>query len=289
MQKLGKRYFPIILVLPCIVYLLCITIFPLIYSLYLSFHSWDLAQPARGVVFVGLENYTSILGKDKRFWDTLVNTLTILTGAISIEVLLGLGLALLMNRKIKGAGIIKTLMIVPIFVTPIVVGAIGRMLFYELFGPINYLLHLSIGTTYNWLTDPLLARITVILLDIWQWTPFTFLILLAGVQNLPLEPFEAAKIDGASRWMIFKSLTFPLLKPLIIVILLIRAMDLFKLFDPIWLLTYGGPGIATETSTFYTYFTGFTYWRIGYTAALSWLGLFIIIIISQLLIKSIRR
>jgi multiple sugar transport system permease protein len=163
------------------------------------------------------------------------------------------------------------------------------MIFNELYGVMNYLSYIVAGIRLNWLTDPNIVKLTVVVADVWEWTPFVFLVSLAGLMSIPQAPLEAAEIDGASKVQIFRYITLPLLKPVLIIVLLIRVMDLFKLFDVIWLLTYGGPGIATETTSLYAFFTAFSYFRLGYASAISYILLFIIALISTAIIRMIRR
>jgi len=206
-----------------------------------------------------------------------------------LELVIGLGLALLLNRKIMGKRIITSLLITPVMISPIVTGLIWRMLYHEKYGAINgFLRMIGINAEWAWLADPNLAVLAVILTDVWEWTPLVMMVLLAGLQSISLEPYESARIDGASPLQIFAYITLPLIRLPILAVVLIRVIDTIKLFDIIYVLTMGGPGGRTETISFYAYLVGFRYFRMGYAAALSYLILIITIILSTIFIRLMR-
>jgi len=241
-------------------------------------------------IFNGLSNYKEALFGDARVWSSLKNTFFIGIPAILLEFLIGLGLALLLNRGIIGKKIITSLLILPVMMPPIVAGLIWRILYHEKYGAINGVLRsLGMNAQFAWLSDPKLARLAVILTDVWEWTPLMMMILLAGLQSISIESYESAKMDGASPLQIFGYITLPLLKLPIMVAILIRLIDSIKLFDIIFVLTRGGPGGKTETISYYTYLIGFRYFRMGYAAALSYLLLIITIILSILFIRVMTR
>lgn len=275
-------------VLPVIAVLLGITIFPLIYSLALSFHSCDLRLGGTWI-FAGLSNYGEALFEDGRVWSSLKNTFIIGLPAIALEFIIGLGLALLLNRKLVGKGIITSLLILPVMISPIVAGLIWRMLYHTKYGAINgFLQLLGIKLQPAWLGEPSLAVLAVIFTDVWEWTPLMMMILLAGLQSISIEPYESARIDGASRFQIFGYITLPLLRLPIIAAILIRLIDTIKLFDIVFVLTMGGPGGRTETISFYTYLVGFRYFRMGYAAALSYLLLIFTVILATFFVRVMR-
>jgi multiple sugar transport system permease protein len=275
-------------VLPVIAVLLGITVFPLIYSLALGFHSCDLRLGGTWI-FAGLSNYGEALFEDSRVWSSLKNTFIIGIPAITLEFIIGMGLALLLNRKLVGKRIITSLLILPVMISPIVAGLIWRMLYHTKYGAINGLLQLlGIKLQPAWLGDPSLAVLAVIFTDVWEWTPLVMMILLAGLQSISIEPYESARIDGASRFQIFGSITLPLLKLPIIAAILIRLIDTIKLFDIVFVLTMGGPGGRTETISFYTYLVGFRYFRMGYAAALSYLLLIFTVILATFFVRVMR-
>lgn len=273
-----------VLIIPVIGYLLSLTIFPLVYSLGLSFHSFNLANPVPGLRFVGINNFIEIF-KDVHFWAAMRNSFIYTASSVIFSFFIGFVLALLFNREIRGKNIFRTMVIIPMMLTPAVVALFWRLLLNADFGPINYYLGLIGIPRQNWLGNLSLALPTVIFVDIWQWSSFVFLILFAGLQAIPLEPLEAAKVDGASPWQILRYITVPLLKPAILVVLLLRTIDAFREFDKIYVLTLGGPGFATETLSLYTYKKGFKWFDMGYASALSYVMLIIVIIASTLFIR----
>jgi len=243
-----------------------VAIYPLGYELYLSLRSYNLLRPWYAREWVGLRNYLDILG-DPNVWHSLKLTLYFVGAAVGIEFVLGLGIALLFNRQLKGMNIFRTLIILPMAITPVAVALIWRYLVHDTFGVITYLFE-QLGWSFGWYGEVATAIPTVIIIDIWQWTPFVFLILLAGLLALPREPIESAKIDGASNFQIFVYITMPLMKPIIAIGILLRLVDALKIFDIIWVLTKGGPGHATEVYNIFIYLQGFRYYNMGYAGAL---------------------
>lgn len=278
---------PYLILVPTIAFILMITIFPMVYSLYISFLDINLMKPYAKESFIGFGNYLYLL-QDGRFWNSMINTLVLTGSGVTIEFMLGLGIALLLNREIRGSRVIRTLILVPFMTTPVVIGLIWRFLYHYDLGFINYFLRLIHLPGYLWLSDKSMALKSVIIVDVWQWTPLVALILLAGLQSLPREPYEASMVDGCSLWQTFRYITFPLLSPAILVALLIRTMDAIKLYDLIYVLTGGGPGITTETISFYLYVIGFKFFYIGRASAGSYFLLIIIIMISMLYIRLLR-
>lgn len=266
----------VLLVLPTIIILVAIVIFPLIYSLNVSFRNYDIRLHLERYPFIGLGNYARMF-KDSRFFNSLVNAVLMIMGELSLQFSIGLGLALLFAQEFKGKKIILPLIILPMMVTPVVVGYMGRLLFETRSGPVNYMLNTIGIESLRWHASSQTALLTVILVDTWQWTPFVMMILLAGLLALPQEPFEGAKVDGASGWQIFKYLTLPLLKPVIALVIIIRTLDILRVFDVIYVLTMGGPGTSTENVNLYAYLSGFRYFNIGYASSMAW---FLAIILS---------
>jgi len=278
---------PYLILVPTIAFILMITIFPMVYSLYISFLDINLMKPYAEESFIGFGNYLYLL-QDGRFWNSMRNTLILTGSVVAIEFILGLGIALLLNREMRGSRVIKTLILVPFMTTPVVVGLIWRFLYHYDLGLINYFLRSIHLPGYLWLSDKSMALKSVIIVDVWQWTPLVALILLAGLQSLPREPYEASMVDGCSQLQTFRYITFPLLSPAILIALLIRTMDAIKLYDLIYVLTGGGPGITTETISFYLYVVGFKLFYIGRASAGSYLLLIILIMISTLYIRLLR-
>ena len=289
--RLWKRRVPILFVLPAAITLLAITIFPLIYELRLAFMSWELttSTPAR---FVGLQNFGKALFRDQRFWNSMGVTMRLIVFGTSIQLVAGTGLALLLNRLRRSRTILVSLFLIPVMIAPVVAGFQFRMIYHDQFGPLNYIIELVTGGRWGglaWIADPKVALFAVMFTDVWQWTPFLMLIVLAGLQSISPEMYEAAEVDGASRSQTFGRVTLPLILPVMVIGILIRAMDSFKLFDIIYLVTGGGPGDITETISFYTYLQGFKFFSVGYTAAMAFLQLIVITIIAQVFVRFQKR
>jgi multiple sugar transport system permease protein len=284
-QQDRSRY---VFLLPAVILILLFSTFPLFFSLALSFVSWDLSRLEGGVRFVGLENFVT-LASDSRFWNTARVTLFFVFGAVALEYVLGLGVALLLNQKIHFRRFFRVAFLMPMMLTPAAVGYVGRMLFNEGMGPVNDIIKHLGGPFIPWLTNPTLALPSLIFVDTWEWTPFMMIVLLAGLQSLPPEVFEAARVDGASDWQAFWHITFPLLLPTSITVILIRALEAFKLFDIVVVMTGGGPGTATETVTRYAYLVAMKYGNLGYASAIAYSLLIMVIIFSMLFLNTVRQ
>jgi multiple sugar transport system permease protein len=284
---MGHERIKFLFLLPAVIYVLALVIFPLASAIVTSF-----TNARFGVVeasFVGLRNYI-IPFNDYRFYNSLYVTLLFTAIAVPIELGLGLLLALLVNRDIRGREIIRVLLIIPLFVSPIAFALMGQVIFYEGGGGINGILKDLGLPVVRWRSDSLTAIFTVVLSDVWMWTPFAFLIILAGLQSLPKDLLEAARVDGASDIQLFKHVTLPMLTPVLLTILFFRVVDTLRLFEvPFTLLGGGGPGIATETLTVYIYKIGFRGFFFGQAAALSFIYLAIVTIIMSVLLYRVRK
>ena len=286
-QKLHKYRVAILFVLPATVTLLAITIFPLLYELRLAFMSWELAMGA-SPRFVGLQNFAKIITQDTRFWSSMRVTGILMVVGVSIQLCLGTAIALLLDRLQRWRSFMVSLFLIPVMIAPVVAGFQFRMIYHNQFGPLNYLIELLTFDHWHglaWIADPKVALFAVMMTDVWQWTPFLMLLVLAGLQTVPQQMYDAAEIDGASSWQSFWHVTVPLISAVVVVGVLIRVMDMFKLFDIIYLVTGGGPGDVTETISYYTYIKGFKAFSLGYTAAMAFLQLIVIIVISQIFLK----
>jgi multiple sugar transport system permease protein len=281
----SERALPFLLVAPTIIVLVVLSIYPLIYSVKVSLQ----AESSEGVRWT-VQNFARLF-KDDFFLSALAHTLVYAIIALTFEFLLGLGLAVLLNRKMRGRSFFRAALLVPMMLPSVVVGVVWRLMLNPNFGAINGTLQGFGANTESltWTATPTLAFASVIMVDIWQWTPFIFLILLAGLQAIPEEPYEAALIDGSSAWQTFQYVTLPLLKPAILIALLLRTMDLLRVFDQIFILTEGGPGSATETISLYIYRTAFRFGDFGYAAAMSFVLLLLTNIISMLYIRLLQR
>lgn len=259
---------------------------PIAYSIYLSFHQWKMATFREGVPFVGLDNYVQAIN-DAGFWHSLQVTTTLLVAALSIEVVLGIGLAVLLDQAFRGRRSALILLLLPMFVTNVVIGLIWRILLSFDFGVVNWLLSLAGISRVAWLGDPSLALWSLVIVDVWNTTAFVALLVLAGLASVPDEPRQAARVDGASPWQVFRFITLPLLRPVIFIAVVWRTVDLFRIFDVVWVLTGGGPYNATETISIYAYRQGFASFNLGFASAVSYLiilSLVVILAIEYLLI-----
>ncbi len=271
---------------PAISILLVFTIFPFLFSIALSFSRVSLVGGLR-LRFGGLANWSRLL-HDDRFWNSLANTLTIVGAAVAAELLLGLGLALLLNRSLRGGGVFRTIFILPMALAPIAIGYIWRMMYHETIGPLNEVLQRVGLPTVAWVSDRHVALLSVILTDVWHWTPFMFIVLLAALQALPAEVREAAQIDGTSGWQLFRHIILPMLLPAMVAVGILRMLEAFKIVDEIFIITGGGPGIATESLTLHAYYIGFLSFDLAYGATIA-LGLFLLVLVVAMAVVRLTR
>ena len=284
-SRFVDRYFDRLLVAPSILILLLVAIFPLIYLVLVSFQGITMTENSND--FIGLENYRNLL-TDTRLWAAMGHTLLFLLIALPLELLLGLFMAQLFLEKLPGRQIFIALLVLPVVISPIVAGATWALMFDNRFGPVNQILGWIAGhdVLLLWTIKPNLVYLAILIAEIWQWTPFMFLLLLAALTNVDKSQVEAASIDGAGYWRIFIKIILPTIWPVMAIALLIRALDLFRLFDVVWALTKGGPGTMTETISIFTYNLGFKQFETSYTAAVT---LLIILLLSASLMWALRR
>jgi multiple sugar transport system permease protein len=245
----------------------------------LVFFKWFLNKP-NPPSFIGLSNIQNVL-LDARFWNSLKVTLIILLIAVTIETLAGLFLSLLFRDKVYGKRIIISLLMIPIMISPMVIGIIWRFILNPEIGIANYILKMVGLQPLIWLGDIKYALSTIILIDIWQWTPFLFIIFLSGMQGISPNLYEAAEVDGASEWGLIRYITIPMLKPIMYIGILIRSIDSFKMFDLVYILTRGGPVNSTETASLYIYKTGFNFFNMGKASTMSYILLIIMTFLIQ--------
>jgi len=266
-----KRWEPFAFASPSLALIALVIIFPLAYSFWLSFRNFDLSVGPDSE-FVGGANYVEALIRDSRFVNSIWNTAIIIGPSLVLELLVGLGLALLLSRIGRGRAIITALLAIPAMVSPVMAAMAWRMMFGVKYGAINNLgrqLGL-IDVYFDWFSSPFISIVAIVLVEVWHNSAFMMLVLLAGLQSIPQELYDAGKADGAEGWRSFWYITLPLLKFTMVVGLMIRLIDLTKLFGLIFVLTFGGPGGATETVAFSTYLAGFNDFRMSYAAALSY-------------------
>lgn len=256
------------------------------YSIYLATRNISLIKPDS--IFVGLDNFRDLL-KDERAWSSMWKTLKFSVSATVIELLLGLGLALFLNRSFPGRSVVRALLLIPMIMTPVVAGLIWRVFYDPNNGLINYYLG-QIGIhPQDWLGSVGSAMFSVVLADVWQWTPFIFLILASSMDSLPNEPIEAANVDGANKFQIFWHVTLPMLKPALAIAFLLRFIDSIKQFDLIYVMTRGGPSLATETANMYAYTQGFNNFNISYAATINFFVTILIIAVIAIVFSVFAR
>lgn len=284
----SDRHFKWLLVAPAVLLILALSIYPLIYSLVVSFINFDFQVP--GHAFVGFKNFERVIFDPVARW-SLVLTAFLSFSSVAIEFILGLAVALTMMRSFPGRGLVMSILIVPLFISPVIVGQTFTLLLQRPFGPTNYVLSAILGdeVTISWLTESPYIYFSLILADVWQWTPFMFVILLAGLTAIPPNLYEAAELDGVGSWQVFWSITVPHLGPMILLAITFRLLDAIRLFDTIFIMTGGGPGTSTYTASYYLYTIGFTQFHLSQATAGSWLFLIFTALVVVFLVKRLLK
>ena len=258
-------------------------IYPLVQATILSFQDWQLGTPLSSADWVGWKNYEFLLN-DPRMWSSTVVTLVFAAAVVSIEMVLGVSLALLLDRPLRGMTVFRTIFILPMMVAPIVVGLVWRFMYDEQFGTLNKLLNAVGLDGLPWLSSPDWALPAIILADVWQWTPFVFILTLAALQGLPRSVMDAARMDGATPLQTVFHIKLPLIVPVLVVTLLLRLIDAFKVLEVIFIMTDGGPAASTEVLALHLYKTAFTAQQLGRASALANLLLILVLVIGVALI-----
>lgn len=284
-----RRSIPYLFILPAFIILMGLVFYPVLYSFYLSFHSWGGGVTAPS--FVGITNFEDILGSAE-WWNAVKLSGVWTGGTVVMEFLIGFGIALLFSMKMRARKIFRVLFVVPMVMTPIVSSLTWKTLIYHPnVGIANYFLSLVNLRSQVWLGKISVTMISLIIYDAWHWIPFVTLCLLAGLSSLPQEPYDAAKVDGASTGAMFRYITLPLMKPVIWIALLFRSIDAFRTFDVIYAMTGGGPGRTTQTLPLYIFQTGLEYLHFGEGASLAIMtaGLATILVLPQVRIFARRK
>ncbi len=272
---------------PSIILLIALLAYPIFYTIDISFSRFEIATFSAGD-WVGLDNYREVMS-DYRFWDSLEVTLIYLVIALPLQVVLGFGIAFLINAEWKGRGVVRALFIIPMVVAPVVAGGMWRMILDPLWGIMNYWLgFLGIGPL-DWFGDPTLAMASIIIIDTWRWTPFIVLIATAALLALPKDVFEAARIDGATWWSTLWSVAVPLLVPVIAATFVIRWLGAVKMFDIVLAATYGGPGKATNVVNLFIYEEAFRSLRFAESAAMAVIVLVLTMVLTGLFLRGSRK
>lgn len=280
----GQTY--AIMLAPALLALTLLVAMPLVYLIYLSLLEWKLTDPL-GKTFVGAANYVRML-RDGDFWHAVRVTVVFIVGSVSLQLAIGLTLVEALASVRRGAAAIRTALLLPMVIPPLVVGLIWRILYDPTAGLANYLLGL-VGLSHPWLADYRTALGAVILTDVWEWTPFVLLILVASYAAIPDAVNEAAAVDGATRWERFRFVTLPLIRPMLTTVAILRMIDVIREFAKIFVTTGGGPGTTTETVNMYTYRLGFVYGEVGYAATLGVFMFLTVLVLTVGLVRLERR
>jgi len=278
------------LLMPSVILLTMITILPILYLILTSFTSWDLSRPG-SLQFIDIQNYVRIFTKDKRFWNSVIVQLKLSFMTVPAQVILGLALAMFLKERIKNTWLIELargMLIIPMVIPPIVAAIIWKILFTP---PVSIISYVSTSLGFgqlDWLGDPDLALVAIAIAGVWEFFPFCFLLLYAGLLSLPDEPYEAAMVDGSSGWQTFRYVTLPMLMPTISIVLLFRIIDSIRAFPLIFVMTQGGPGFATEPTNFYAYTQAFTFTYVGYSSAMIVVVFFFTMLLTAFMLRRIN-
>lgn len=282
-----EKIFGAALIVPTAVFVTAFAFYPIGYSAYLSLHRIILSLPALGQPFVGLENYTKLL-YDRVAMRSLLNTFLFVFTSVFIEMVFGLIIALIIHQRFRGRGLVRAAVLVPWAIPTVVSSQMWRFIFNDKYGLLNYLFFgAEVEAFRAWLAEPSFALLAIVTADVWKASAFSGLLILAGLQTIPEELYEAARIDGAGQWHRFRRITLPLLKPAILVALLFRTMDAFRVFDLVFVMTQGGPADATNVLQFYGYKKIFAEGLMGYGSAISVLVFVISLVVAVLYIRAI--
>jgi multiple sugar transport system permease protein len=279
----GRRYW--VFAVPAAAVVLVVILFPWMFTLYMSVHDWKVTGDTP---YVGLANYAKML-TDERFLYAVVRTLYFTAASVIAPLILGVWAAVCFASKFRLRGLARTLFVLPMMATPVAISLVWTMMFHPQLGVLNYLLT-SVGLPPStWVYDASTVIPTLVMVETWQWTPLVMLIVLGGIASLPTDPYEAAILDGASAWQMFRHITLPLVWPFIMVAAVIRLIDALKTFDTIYVITLGGPGTASETINILLYQTAFAYYDLGYGSAMVVVFFVLILLISLLLLRIRQR
>lgn len=270
---------------PAVVVIAAVIVFPWIFTLYMSGHDWKIGG---GPEFVGLQNYAELF-RDSRFLESMGHTLYFTVLAVVLPILFGTAAALVFHREFPLRGLLRTIFVMPMMATPVAIALVWTMMFHPQLGVLNYLLSLVGIGPQEWVYAPGTVIPTLVMVEVWHWTPLVMLIVLGGLAGVPSEPYESARIDGASDWQMFRHITLPLVWPFIMVAVVIRTIDALKAFDTIFVITQGGPGTASETLNIFLYLQAFQFYKIGYASAVVVIFFAIVILLSLLLLYARQK
>jgi len=283
-QRAGERWAPWILLAPTLVIMNVVGVYPLLHSLWVSFTGYKPSDPNAHQGWVGLKNYAEAM-TDGQFWHAVLLTGAFTFASVALSLVLAVLMAILFNRPLPGFVLMRSVILIPMLITPIAVGLIWRIMMMPELGVLNYLLGFVGLGPFQWGSSRTTALVSVILVDVWQWTPFMFIIIFAGLKSLPRSPFESAQIDGASAWQTFWQVTVPMLRPVIIIAVLLRMIDALRTYDTIYIITRGGPDFATDVISIYLQRVNFRFFDLGYGSALSWITMILILIVVLIFVN----
>lgn len=275
-------------VLPALLFVVFMAVYPMFYLLRLSLTRWQMTGPRGG--WVGLDNYVTAATDPRVHYATFL-TAGLVIAVVALEFLLGLGLALVLVEEFRGRRWAIAILLLPAVVVPVVAGFTWKLMWDTQLGPVNQVLGWIVGHSVEmkWLGSTWTALFAIVVTDLWQWTPFMFLVLLAGLAGLPREVYEAARVDGAGAWVTFTRITLPLLRRTAVLAISIRALDAFKIFDSVFALTQGGPGTSTEVTTLYLYRMAFQYFRLDHSAAITVILLILLSVVITIVLNRVTR
>jgi multiple sugar transport system permease protein len=274
-----------IFIAPATVAVGLVIVFPWVFTLWMSAHEWNVTGDH---AFAGLANYKKLF-TDERFLESVWRTFWFTLLATLIPIVLGVWAALVFHREFPFRGILRTVFVMPMMATPVAIALVWTMMFHPQLGVLNYLLSLVGLPPFAWVYSPATVIPTLVLVEVWHWTPLVMLIVLGGLAGLPTDPYEAALIDGASSWQMFRHITWPLILPYVMIALVIRTIDSLKVFDTIAVISQGGPGTASETLNYFLYLQAFQFYNLGYASAVVVIFFVIIIALSLLLLYLRQR
>jgi multiple sugar transport system permease protein len=282
-----EKLVALLLLGPAVLYLLALSIYPTIYSLWIAFHNYSLYR--RDLVsFSGIDNFTDLLDSDV-FKQSFTVTLVFAAAAVLIELVLGFAIAVLLDRKMRGVNALRTLLMIPVLISPVAMGLTFRYIFAPTYGLLTYLLRIAHIPSPDWTVSVTWALPVVIFADVWQWTPFVALILLSGMQSVSTEVTEAAELDGLSEWQKLWRIVLPLIRPVLLVVVLIRLIDSIRMFDLVFVMTRGGPGSTTEVLSLFSYVTGFASGDMGSASAIAWVTVILVNVLVAIFLRSLSK
>ncbi len=289
-RQIGDRTIAHLFIWPTLILLILVNVFPLFYSLYLSFTDYSVIAN-QAPQWLALDNYQQILTAERsRYWHNFTVTGTYAVLSVGLQMVIGFSLAMLLREKFRASGLITTLLLIPMMLSPVVVGLFWKLIFDPSKGIFNYLIYTNAGGGTQWLSDSTLALWAIVIVDVWMWSPFVMLLCLSGLSAIPDYLYEAAAIDRASAWFQFRRITLPQVAPLLLIAVLFRTIEAFKAFDLVMGLTGGTPGDATETVAVRLYREAFLgKFKTGESSALAYIVLIIIIAVSNLYIRALNR